>query len=143
MNTLYQVWDANFNRAREGLRVLEDLSRFGVIRNKGLAARLRTLRHRLSAQTEKHLPSAQRVCHRCVTKDTGRKYSGLPRKKSADLIPANTFRVSEALRVMEEVSAVVNPPAAELYKELRFAFYEVEMELLTENPDAEKQPKQR
>jgi len=46
-----RVLDANANRAREALRVIEDFARF-VLNNDELSARLKELRHELAAATE-------------------------------------------------------------------------------------------
>jgi len=43
---IYRVLDANFNRAREGLRVTEEVARF-ILEDPQLTARLKDLRHRL------------------------------------------------------------------------------------------------
>ena len=44
----YRIIDANFNRAREALRVIEDYCRF-VMNCSGLSGRAKELRHRLCA----------------------------------------------------------------------------------------------
>ncbi|VAX40982.1 hypothetical protein MNBD_PLANCTO03-307, partial [hydrothermal vent metagenome] len=54
MHPLARLIDANANRAREGLRVLEDLARF-VLHDQSLAAACKSLRHTLS-ETVEHLP---------------------------------------------------------------------------------------
>ena len=43
-NNLLRIIDANLNRAREGLRVCEDIARFSL-QNKGAAKTLKTIRH--------------------------------------------------------------------------------------------------
>ena len=40
---IYQIIDANLDRAREGLRVLEDWARFGLGKKKNMLKRLKIL----------------------------------------------------------------------------------------------------
>ena len=58
---LLRLLDANANRAREGLRVVEDYVRF-MLDNRGLAADLKDIRHELADAT-KHL-LADAIYHR-------------------------------------------------------------------------------
>jgi len=56
IKAFYRLTDANLNRAREGLRVLEDLARF-VLEDGGLSERIRAARHNLQ-QTAANLLAA-------------------------------------------------------------------------------------
>jgi hypothetical protein len=64
-----RVLDANLNRAREGLRVLEDTARF-VWEDKKLFAELRELRHALDLATRSAYPKL--VLARGSAEDMGR-----------------------------------------------------------------------
>ena len=53
-NLVYRVLDANYNRAVEGLRVVEEFARF-VISDPRITSELKQLRHQLGV-----------VCHPCI-----------------------------------------------------------------------------
>jgi thiamine-phosphate pyrophosphorylase len=69
MSVLDRILDANFNRAREALRVLEDLFRFGT-NDAAAQASLKRLRHRL-ASLERPL-AARLLASRDSVHDVGR-----------------------------------------------------------------------
>ena len=125
MEKFYRVLDADFNRAREGLRVLEDCARFYLEEAK-LTAALRELRHRLSRLTLDSFPRAALLAGRESERDLGRKFQSPGRSGWTELVQANSLRVSEALRSLEEVSKVLAPAATPGYQELRFRFYQLE-----------------
>src|ERR1700733_6868807 len=65
---LLRLLDANANRAREALRVLEDYARF-VLNDQALSASLKSLRHALTEAMADHLPDA--ILHRDTPGDVG------------------------------------------------------------------------
>ena len=123
-NQYYRLFDANVNRCREGLRVLEDSARF-VLDQASSYKQLRALRHRIDQVTRHIYPMmlATREAHR----DAGRTM-----KESADragvwaVVAANFRRVEESLRVLEEYSKIVCPGAAKDFKAVRYAGYTLE-----------------
>ncbi|PIZ12946.1 MAG: hypothetical protein COY53_07320, partial [Elusimicrobia bacterium CG_4_10_14_0_8_um_filter_37_32] len=54
-DTIYCLLDANLNRAREGIRIVEDTARF-VLNKPDYFYQLRSLRHRLDKITRKIYP---------------------------------------------------------------------------------------
>lgn len=120
--------DANYNRAKEGLRVCEDIARF-VLDAKALTARFKKVRHALadavSAFGLKNIVGA-----RDILKDVGRAtIAGESRRSSVeDLLYANSQRVKESLRVLEEFAKLVDTKAAERLKRLRYVVYDLEKE---------------
>lgn len=120
--------DANANRAREALRVLEDAARFaGGLGS--MAARLKAMRHRLRealAPLDAELLSRARD----VDGDPGREVS-MPsegrRADEADVAAAAGSRLAEALRSIEEHLKVAAPGsmAAEAVERLRYESYEI------------------
>jgi thiamine-phosphate pyrophosphorylase len=137
MNNLYRIFDANFNRVREGLRVLEDLARFSgrppdfgetspKAGNPGLARKLRDLRHQISVRTERSFPRPKLLAGRLSERDPGRGYRPEKRGGQKDLVLANSLRVTESLRVLEETAALLKPETTASFQELRFAFYDLE-----------------
>ncbi len=105
--------DANANRAREGLRVLEDLARFSL-HDQGLCERLKAIRHDLVAALG-HLPIDRGVllAWRDTARDVGTgnqtqaegSRAGLPA-----IAAAAGGRLAEALRVIEETAKVLDAP---------------------------------
>jgi thiamine-phosphate pyrophosphorylase len=118
-----RVLDANLNRAREGLRVLEDTARF-VWEDKTLFAELRDLRHTLDKATRTAYPKL--VLARESAEDMGRT---IPEKNKRDwkgLVAANCRRAAEALRVLEEYGKVFSSSHAGRFKALRYRLYTAE-----------------
>ena len=124
---IWRLLDANANRAREGLRILEDTARF-VLDQPQAARRLRQARHRfdtLLRTNYKKLLAARDVEH-----DSGRKNAGKPYKDGVPgLLAANFKRVEEALRVIEEYGRILSPGAVHEAQALRFQIYIWEKEL--------------
>lgn len=120
-----RVLDVNLNRAREGLRVLEDTARL-VWDDEKLFAELRSLRHALDKVTRAAYPKL--VAARDSAGDPGRT---VPEKKKRDwngLVAANFRRAGEALRVLEEYGKVLGPGHAPRFKALRYRLYSAERE---------------
>jgi len=124
---LYRVIDANLNRAREGLRVIEDTSRF-VLSRDDASENARNLRHRLDFITRKVY--RQLLTERDTASDPGRKNRETKHKNVSALLGANFRRVEEALRVLEEYGRIISPLASAAIKSIRFKIYKLEKELL-------------
>lgn len=120
---ILRVLDANLNRAREGLRVLEDTARF-VWNHAELFRRFRAERHRLDHLTRKFYPALVRS--RQSQKDEGRKIIEPKRKNSAGIVAANMRRCEESLRVLEEYGKLFSDNAAAEFKKSRFRIYDLE-----------------
>lgn len=125
MDKLYRIIDANLNRSREGLRVVEDIVRF-FLNDEKLAGALKKTRHEITDTIkENKLLMLNRDSHRDVGKEYLPKLEGA-KKNLKDLIIANFRRAEESLRVLEEVSKVVLPRKTVIYKKLRFCVYALE-----------------
>jgi thiamine-phosphate pyrophosphorylase len=125
--------DANLDRLGEGLRVLEDVSRF-LLNDAVLSKRLKTLRHTLVKDLgplEHELLSARRVAEDVgapTTKRVALQHQDLPA-----LITANSRRVQESLRVLEEFSRLSGGPLAGKagsFEKARFEVYDLEQQLV-------------
>lgn len=137
MREVYRVVDANLNRAREGLRVLEEIARF-VLNDTDLTSRLKELRHRLSAAVE-DLPGGihELVRSRDAAGDVGAGSWTAGEKTRENLFAltvANLKRVQEAARVLEEFGKLLGP-AAQGFKKIRFEAYVLEQEILGKMKD--------
>lgn len=123
---LYRILDANINRASEGLRVLEDLSRFYYGREK-VTKSIKLLRHRV----RKTYVSDELLRARDSINDIGlgvsRECNVDTKDNIDDLINANFKRVQEALRTVEEVLKVLgNNQESKSFEEMRFLSYAIE-----------------
>src|SRR3989338_1659993 len=112
---IYRILDANYNRAKEALRVAEDILRFSGADSRTAGA-WKKARHRLS-QVLLGFPRsyAEIVACRDVARDHGKKSQVRDKRgatRLADLLAANIQRAEEALRVLEECAKVVYPKAS-------------------------------
>lgn len=122
-----RVIDANINRAKEGLRVCEDITRF-ILEDPALTGELKRLRHRLDALAAGLCCRRNLLKERDSQRDSGRKIHPLEikRRSCPDIFFANIQRAKESLRVLEEFSKLFCTRAAAGLKELRYRAYELE-----------------
>ena len=126
---VWRLLDANANRAREGLRLIEDTVRF-VLEMPEAATAFRILRHGVDKLVRKHYK--QLLSARDVEHDSGRANAAKPyRGGVGTLLAANFKRVEEALRVLEEYGRVLSPGAVKKAQALRFEIYKWETALST------------
>jgi thiamine-phosphate pyrophosphorylase len=126
---LLRLLDANANRAREALRVLEDYSRF-VLNDKEMSAELKDLRHALTGTIGPYLPNA--ILHRDTPGDVGtsnKTEAEQNREDLAHIVTAAGKRLGEALRSIEEYLKTVAPEDSAQVELLRYAFYDTEQRL--------------
>jgi thiamine-phosphate pyrophosphorylase len=126
MHTTLRILDANINRAREGLRVIEDFVRFGM-NDAALSAALKSIRHEFSIVTQTLAERA--IAHRDVVADVGTHISTpseASRGSERDLVFANCKRLGESLRSIEEHSKLIDQAVAGEVEQLRYRFYSVE-----------------
>lgn len=123
----FRVLDANLNRAREGLRVCEEVARL-VLGDTPLTRRCQRLRYEVDG-AGRLLPRSKLLQARDSRRDVGRpgrRGSARPHGHCRDLAAANLRRVQEALRVLEEFSRLVRPAASRSFGSLRFKAYSLE-----------------
>lgn len=131
LDVSYRIIDANFNRTIEGIRVVEDICRF-VFNDYSLATRLRKLRHNItSTRINLSKSGINLILHRDTKADVGAKTPLLTKRKDVlDILDANTQRVKESLRVLEEVSRIVNERLVDEFQRARFEFYDIEKAIM-------------
>jgi len=134
-----RILDANLNRAREALRVMEEYARF-VLEDGGLSAVLKETRHRLAAAVPGPLNDAL-LAHREVQGDVGRELS-TPREFDRagvhEVARAAGKRLGESLRTIEEYAKTLDRAFAEQIESLRYRAYEIEQRLLMHGPAAQR-----
>jgi len=130
---IFRLIDANFNRAKEALRVGEDLSRF-LLDDKNLTSRFKRCRHDLTSILLKFPVTYRRMVRvRDVRRDVGkgsRIQDGKTPPDWEDLMIANLKRCQESTRVLEEVSKAVAPKQSAGFQNIRFRVYELEKSCL-------------
>lgn len=126
-NNLYRIIDANLNRAKEGLRVCEEITRF-ILDNHKFTALFKKYRHQIDRMANKIYPVSVLISQRKSNGDVGRHNccGELKRANCKDVYWANIQRVKESLRVLEEFSKLADRSAAKSFKQLRYKVYEIE-----------------
>ena len=129
---LLRIMDANFNRAKEGLRVCEDVTRYGLNRQT-LTRDFKNVRHQLT-KTIGSLQIADLLNARDIQGDVGRgsTTSEFKRQDLNDIFYANAQRVKESLRVLEEVTKLLDASCARKIKEMRYKIYALEQKTIKE-----------
>ena len=124
---IYRILDANLDRAREGLRIIEEWCRLGL-NNQPLAEECKQIRQELAQWHSWELRQA-----RDTPGDVGTDLSHPQeevRESIEQLLQANLCRSQEALRVLEEYSKLYEPKMATACKQLRYRVYTIESSLL-------------
>jgi thiamine-phosphate pyrophosphorylase len=134
MPGIQRILDANFNRAREALRVMEEAARF-ILDDQALVTDIKSLRHTLS---QAMAPLENLPWHRDTPGDVGTtvKASGeMSRQGVPHVVTAAGKRLSEALRAIEEYAKTLpnpnpsKPSLAATVESLRYQGYDIESRL--------------
>jgi thiamine-phosphate pyrophosphorylase len=136
---VYRIIDANFNRAREALRVIEDFCRFSLS-SAPLTTYAKQLRHELSAAISK-LDPAQLIAARDTIGDVGvgaTVDNQFRRGDLRDCFTAGCKRLTESLRTLAEMTQTLNPEVAQTIEKLRFSSYTLEKDIVLFSNTAEK-----
>lgn len=124
-----RILDANCNRAREALRVVEDILRF-YREETDLAKRLKKERHAISTYCDRILKqNLKGLKARNTCSDPGRDTmtkGEASRGDFGEILITNFRRAEEALRVLEEISKLIDVRLSRLFKRSRFRVYEME-----------------
>jgi thiamine-phosphate pyrophosphorylase len=124
--SILRIVDANSNRCREGLRVVEDSLRF-VLNDGNLYKKIRTIRHSVDKISRNIYGDL--IKERDSFDDLGRKIPEVSKKDLQDVMIANFKRVQESLRVLEEYSKTFVPLASTEFKKQRYNAYVLEKEV--------------
>jgi len=121
---IYRVIDANLNRLKEGIRVIEDIARY-LHNNKIIASKLKSLRHRSKIDNIKPLLKSRDSLND-VLRPTVK--SELARESIENILTANYKRAQESSRVLEEMYKIADPAESEKFKDIRYQLYALEKE---------------
>ena len=121
---LYRVIDANLNRLKEGLRVVEDVRRYGFD-DLVLAKKIKSLRHKAK------IPQKEFLQFRDAANDVLKPSlkDEQIRLNLDDLQTANIKRAQESARVLEECFKLIDVKISEIFKTVRYELYEIEKEI--------------
>ena len=122
-----RILDANLDRAREGLRVVEEWCRLGL-ENSDWTDKCKQMRQEIAHWHTSDLRKA-----RDTSNDPGTSLSHpqeVIRENIEQLLQANLCRVQEALRVLEEYGKLYDPNMGNAFKKIRYQVYILESELL-------------
>ncbi|MCW5764831.1 MAG: thiamine phosphate synthase [Phycisphaeraceae bacterium] len=133
MDALHRMLDANLNRAREGLRVLEDTARF-ALDSEALSREFKEIRHVLRDVVRAVDPTrAALLLSRDTPGDVGVAITTVQeamRTNLHDVAAAAAARAGEALRSVEEACKALAPAAAPPVERARYRLYDAEKKLL-------------
>ncbi|WP_324171730.1 thiamine-phosphate pyrophosphorylase [Sulfurimonas sp.] len=123
---LFRVCDANLNRLKEGIRVVEDIMRYRD-NNKTLSKKLKELRHKARIQETTELLTNRDSINDVLRPSTK---SEQTRTDIKSIILANFKRAQESSRVLEELFKLNNIAYSENFKYIRYELYTLEKEII-------------
>lgn len=124
--------DANFNRTREGIRVIEDVIRF-LLDDQELLVEAKNLRLGLGEVNSILDNQLHLINHRDTINDVGTQVTLKAEQERSDIkavLIANFKRVQESLRVLEEILKLLNVEASQKCKAFRYQTYELEYQTM-------------
>ena len=116
--------DANLNRFKEGIRVVEDILRYEF--NSSLAKELKKLRHIQIPNYEEIVKKRDSIND--ILKPSTKEE--LNRTDLKSIIIANLKRAQESARVLEEIYKLEDLETSEKFKNARYLLYNFEKEIL-------------
>lgn len=125
--SICRILDANLDRAREGLRIIEEWCRFGL-NSAPMASDCKQMRQELASWHSQELRASRDTPGDPGTALT---HPGEEQRSSIQqLLQANLCRVEEALRVIEEYGKLYHPEMGAVFKQMRYRVYTLESNLL-------------
>ena len=124
-----RIIDANLNRLKEGIRVVEDICRY-YKNSHELSSKLKSIRHKSRIDNYKDL-----LEQRDILNDPLKNTINSEKKRDSidSIIISNLKRAQESSRVLEEILKLTNQNQAEKFKHIRYDLYAVEKEVLLES----------
>ena len=126
MNENYlRLIDANLNRLREGIRVVEDIFRY-VYNDKQTALKLKELRHKARTNNYNELLETRDVKNDVLRASIKSEQN---RSDMNSILIANFKRAQESSRVLEEFCKLISIEDSETFKYIRYELYNLEIVL--------------
>jgi len=122
-----RIIDANINRAKEGLRVCEEIARF-ILNSRQLTGEFKKIRHGIDILIKRLPPGEELLATRKSSEDVGRTINAgeFTRRNFRDIFSANIQRVKESIRVLEEFTKLSKKSLSLSFKKIRYEVYEIE-----------------
>jgi len=118
--------DANLNRLREGIRVVEDIYRY-IFNDKSIATKLKTLRHNSRISIYDDLLNSRDIQNDVLRTSIKSEQN---RTDLTSILIANFKRAQESSRVLEEFTKLVDVEMSENFKSIRYELYHLEKSIL-------------
>ncbi len=131
MSAALRIIDANLNRAREALRVIEEYARF-ALDDPDAARQAKDARHALRAIAAALGPDSL-LDARDIAGDVGRQRKTQPellRQSECDVLRAAFARLTEATRALGEYAKLVSLEAAQAAEAVRYRAYDLEQRIV-------------
>ncbi len=128
---IYRILDANLDRAREGIRIIEEWCRF-ALDNPTLAQECKEMRQTLAKWHTEEIRTARNTPEDCGTALTHPQEE--TRENPEQVLQINLCRIQEALRVLEEYSKLYDVEMGRTCKQLRYGVYTLESNLFKTSP---------
>ena len=125
-NSHLRLLDANLNRLREGIRVIEDIYRY-IFNDKIIATQLKTLRHKSRISLYKELLNSRDIKNDVLKTSTKSEQN---REDLNSILIANFKRAQESSRVLEEFCKLIDAQTSENFKSIRYELYDLEKSII-------------
>ncbi len=125
-NKNFRLIDANLNRLKEGIRVLEDIFRYNY-NDKEIALKLKSLRHLCRIDNYIEVLKTRDINNDVLKKSIKSEQN---RNNLNCILIANFKRVQESARVLEEITKLTSIKDSENFKTIRYELYNLETVLI-------------
>ncbi|MDD5548474.1 MAG: thiamine-phosphate pyrophosphorylase [Sulfurovaceae bacterium] len=120
----WRLIDANLNRLKEGVRVIEDIARY-LNDDTSLASKLKDIRHKCKIDNYRDIIQSRDSINDVLKTST---ISEMQREDINSILIANYKRTQESARVLEEIFKILNPILSDEFKKIRYELYTLEKE---------------
>lgn len=118
----WRLIDANLNRLKEGVRVIEDIARY-LNDDTLLASKLKNIRHECKINNYVDIIKSRDSINDVLKDST---ISEMQRADIDSILIANYKRTQESARVLEEVFKILDPAMSDKFKNIRYELYTLE-----------------
>lgn len=123
---IYRLIDANLNRLKEGIRVVEDIMRF-MHDDKTVAYTLKAIRHKAKVNNYTTFLKQRNIIGDVLKTSTKTEQQ---RTDLDSIIVSNIKRAQESARVLEESFKLLDLSESEKFKTIRYELYDIEKQLI-------------
>lgn len=121
-----RLLDANLNRLREGIRVVEDIYRY-IFNDKEISSKLKNLRHQSRIDIYKELLDSRDIQNDVLKSSIKSEQN---RSDLESILIANFKRAQESSRVLEEFGKLIDSEVSENFKNIRYELYHLEKSII-------------